>query len=249
MSVFDLRGSPAQNALVERALSRCDYDFSALVPGLRAQTGRERIPVEWADLSRWGMASVQVLDGSGNEQPIHGPHAHDDGDEAHIVEARGRVLGLAWYDGRISLDLSLEAEPDLAQEVLLAEAAHMVDFFALTDQQRDDIFLAFHGNLTEEHGHGWFDQGAYGEWVGEAWMAGWTLAFSDVTPTIVMAHALSREDARRLLRPILGYDRVKRTKRGRRYHRPTSRLGPAAYLVPLAEARASGLVPCRTCRP
>lgn len=248
MSIFDISGTPSQVALVERALSRCDFEWTLLLPELQSEVGRERIPVEWADLSRWAAA---VAEGKGGHAHVH--EFTEDGlivDTGHPVEARGRVLGLAWYSGKVSLDLSCEADPELAQEVFLAEVAHMVDFFYLTDEHRDRIFLAYHGNLDTEHGHDWFDVGTYGEWVGEAWMSGFTLAFSDVTPTIILGHTTTREAARRTFRRLLGARAPYfSTPRGRTFHDAHSRLFRAIEWHTIDEALEAGRRPCRTCLP
>lgn len=187
---FDLHGTEAQRELARRTLTvRCDYPWARLLPGLRAATGRETIPVEWADLSRW--AGAITAEGHA--------HVHEDGDTAHVLEARARVLGLAWYSGRVQVEATLTG--DVAAEVLLSEAAHMVDFFALTDPQRVAVWNALHGpghRLPEDadvtdavdlgHGHGWFDVGPYGAWIGEALMEAFVRAFSDVPVTIALGH-------------------------------------------------------------
>ena len=223
--IFELRGTPSQQALVERALARCDYPFDRLAAGLAAQAGRSVIPVEWTDLSAYG--------------------ARGHGDiEAHVL-FRERVLGLAWYEGRISIEQSLEAQPELAQEVFLAEAAHMVDFFALTDEQRAAIVRAYHGEALDAHG--WFDVGGYGEWVGEAWMAGFTLAFSDVVPTLGgMAHATV--DPAELRRIAMGRVYFAR-QRSSVFHDTHARINPEIVWAHRDDAGNSGRRPCRVCKP
>jgi len=130
VTTFELAGTPAQNAVAQAALARCTFPFDVL--------SVDRIPVEWADLSRYA-ATVAEGKASGGHA-----HVHENGDTGHPVEARERVLGLAWYSGRVTLDTSLETDPTLAGEVLLSEGAHMLDFFWMTDRRRMVIYNALH---------------------------------------------------------------------------------------------------------
>ncbi len=174
MTVFALSGTPTQNAIVQAALDACDFPFDRLAAGLQAQTGRTTIPVEWADLSSYGARGVRAA----------GEHDHEHDDEwgtGHPVsdpEARAQVLGLAWTNGRVQLEAGLEQNARLAQEVFLSEGAHMVDFFYMTDADRQGITDALHGGPAAEHGHGWFDVGPYETWAGEAFMGQFIASFA-----------------------------------------------------------------------
>lgn len=151
MGVWDLRGTPRQNAIVQEALDRCDFPFERLT--------KQPIPVEWADLSRY--AATQEAAGAHS-------HIHVGDDTAHSVERRERVLGLFWYSGRVTLDLSLEQDPELAAEVLLSEAAHAVDMFYMQPEHRRAVWDALHtGQEGHEHdqAHGWFET-PFTEWTG-----------------------------------------------------------------------------------
>jgi hypothetical protein len=124
-----------------------------------------------------------------------------------VVEGRSRILGLAWYSGEVSLDLSLESDPELAAEVLASEGAHMIDFFWLHYNPTAYVALwnALHpgtaqdvtGPIPEEghvgHGHGWFDSGGYYTWVGESFMGAVVAAFSDLPLTIEFEHPPTAE--------------------------------------------------------
>jgi hypothetical protein len=199
--IWQLLGTPHQQAIAAAALDRCTFPFEVMLPGLRAQTGREQVPVEWADLSRFAGALGQ---------DSH-PHVHGYTDEAHVLANRARVLGLFWFSGRVSLDVSLERDPDLAGEVLLSEGAHAVDMFTLTPAQRHTIWGALHtGDEAIEHDlmHGWFEQ-PYTEWtgefidaggnvayrdqVGEAWMGLFVAAWSDFPVTIPFTHGVTQQ--------------------------------------------------------
>lgn len=218
--VWNLVGTPSQNAIVQDALNRCDFPFQWLEPELRSEVGKTQIPVEWADLSRYGQANaVEVPRAAGG----HGDHDHghderelthfhvedpETGDKAHGIGFRSRVLGLAWYSGKVSLENTLESDPELAKEVFLAEGAHMVDFFYMTEDHRRKVWNAVHddaadlpegtpvGNGTDlGHGHGWFDVGGYYSWVGEAFMGLFIKAFSDLPVTINFDHPATPEAA------------------------------------------------------
>lgn len=217
---------PAWADLVARSFARGAYPWHTLADRLAAKTGRRSIPIDVADLSRYGQAAAAVSEAP---EPIgvvhledahdheHGPpvgpdellalegwikheHPTEGGDTAHLIAYRRRALGLAWYSGRITLEVSLLDEPDLAAEVLWAELAHMVDFFGMTGAQRRAIYAAFHADAVDplaDHGHGspedWFgDAISLDYWfqVGEALMGGFVLAFTDVRPQLGgFAHA------------------------------------------------------------
>lgn len=232
--VWQLEGTPEQVAIVQAALGRCDYPFERLLPGLRAKVGKERVPVQWADLSRFGKTAAAVgADGHGGHDHDH-PAVHDhavnegDGpgdapewehvhvDDAHGVAYRRQVLGLAYYSGKVVLHSGLVSRPEVAQEVFLAEGAHMVDFFEFTDEMRRGVYNAMHPGTEQDtsaniqdgvdlgHGHGWFDVGGYRSWVGEGWMGVFVRAFSDVPVTIPFTHAPTPEvvaEVRALLTP------------------------------------------------
>lgn len=177
--IFDLVGTPEQNAVITDALSKITFPWDRLLPGLQAQTGRSTIPVEWIDLSRWGSAAVEI-----NGHPLQA-RAHSNGEEAHVIQSppdelgRRAAWGLAWYSGKISIEQTLPSET--AQETFVSEVAHIADFFYMTPKMREAIFDLYHGGDTEDHGHGWFEETGnndYWSWVGESFMAGFTYAFA-----------------------------------------------------------------------
>jgi hypothetical protein len=237
---FVLHGTDSQRAIVQAALARCTYPFRSLVPGLQAQKSKTTIPVEWADLSRYA-AIVAESKASGGHA-----HVHEYGDTGHPIEARERVLGLAWYSGRISLDLTLEQEPELAGEVLLSEGAHMIDFFAMSDTQRDLIYAAFHGGEMTEHGHGWWDEGTYREWVGEALMGGVVRAYSDYPVTIPFVHPPTDEAVAGIRRAMTPYYGLTSSAVVHDQHRG---IPAQEWFTSVADFTAQGRRPCRVCKP
>jgi hypothetical protein len=197
--VWQLQGSPNQQAIVAAALDRCTFPFDVMLPELHSEMGKTAIPVDWADLSRYAGTLAAQRKGGG-----HG-HVHEDGDTADPIEVRHRVLGLAWYSGKVTLDLSMERDPTLAGEVFLSEGAHMLDFFWFTNDHRVAVWNALHAraeHITTDalvqdgtdlgHSHGWFDVGGYRSWIGEAWMGLFTLAYSDFPVTIPFDHPPTR---------------------------------------------------------
>lgn len=211
------RGSPSQNALIQRALAACDFPFDALAPSLHAE-GKTSIAVEWADLSRSARAggSGHHHDEPAPEAPPAEPGGHSHEDGVHSVErevdGRSRVLGLFYLPPytRVVLDLSLEQNPALAIEVFLAEAAHAVDYHYMVPRggMRRAVWNALHsipgpaGDPIPEsgdvdHGHSWFDGPAgYSSWVGEAFMEAFVEAFAPSVPvTIQLAHPVSPDMA------------------------------------------------------
>lgn len=246
--IWNLRGTDTQNAIIQTALSRCTFPFELLLSGLQAQQGKSTIPVEWADLSVYGIRSFASV---GHD------HVFDNfGDEAHPLEWRGKVLGLAWYSGKISMDISLEDNHELAHEVFLSEVAHMVDFFYMTDDKRDAIYQVYHGN-SEVHGHGWFDSGSYEDWVGESFMNTFCLAYSDVIPKLdFFTHKSTPEvviSVRNILTPIVEEPAVKqnffRKSNSKIVHDNHARIRQDIWYATLIDALTEGCKPCKVCKP
>lgn len=210
MTVFDYQGTERQREIARTAMEvRCDFPWHILVPGLQAKTGRTRIPLDWQDLSRYAGTAEQHQGARGHKTAD--PVVEENGDHAILIEHRHRVLGLAWYSGRVTLEQTLVNEPELAGEVLLSEGAHMHDFFGMTMPQRVAVWNAVHPNnppLPDDfqivdgvdlgHGHGWFDVGGYYSWVGEAYMGLFVKAFSDYPVTIPFHHPVTPDAVRKV---------------------------------------------------
>jgi hypothetical protein len=264
VGVWNLVGNDQQNALVEQAIRRCDFDWTLLLPGI-AREGKTSLRVEWADLSRYAAG-----DGKGHE------HVHDGDAVAHPiereVEGRRRVLGLFYLPPymKVVLDVGLERDPLLAQEVFLAEGAHAADYAYMTPEHRRLFTNSVHtqqlppgadtsdGVAFNLDGHtcSWFDVGSYGWWTGEAFMEGFIEATSDVPVTINLNHPVGPED-RTVIRQFLGIDapeptanRVYRARpRSKVVHDTHKPLEPLKWFDSLAAAQAAGLRACRVCRP
>ncbi len=228
--MWNLVGTPSQNALVQQAIDRCDFDFTKCLPSL-AREGKSSVRVEWADLSRYGNREARHRAGSGRPEQPHShkfadtghEHVHDGDAVAHPiereVEGRMRVLGLFYLPPytKIVLDLGLERDPILAQEVFLAEGAHCADYHLLTPEGRRRFINALHteqlppgadvsdgaAHRLDGHTCSWFDVGGYADWTGESWMQGFVEGTSDVPCTIELNHPVGPED-RAVVREILG---------------------------------------------
>lgn len=253
--IWDLQGTENQNAIVRVALERCTFPFERLAETLRVHTGKTHIPVEWADLSRYRTAATE----KGADDDGH-THIHAESDEYHIIEVRKRVLGLAWYEGRVSIERSLEQEPALAQYVFLSEGAHMVDFFYMTPEQRKAILVAYHPSedLTW-HKHGWFEETGdyeYWSWVGESFMNGFIAAFTDVpvepddpfahrtTPEIVAGiRAILMPDTENRVEPYFG------TAESHIFHDKHKRIDREMEWPTYVAATSAGRAPCKVCKP
>jgi hypothetical protein len=186
---FDLTALTRPQAdVLEPALHACTFPTGRIVNRSGAT-----VPVAVSDLSRFS----EALDVNG-----HG-HAHEAGEHAHllgepvhaqasIVTGRRAPLGLYWLPthaypaGRIEVGAAAMASPDLAREVLLAEAAHAVDLATMSDSQRARIMLLFDWIGAGEQPTGWFDElegeENYWAWRGERWMGAWAAAFCPSLP-------------------------------------------------------------------
>lgn len=218
--VFYASGTDIQKQLTQDALAVCDFPFDKLMPSLQNE-GRSSIRVDWEDLSRYAAS-----DGKGHD------HIHEGAATAHpverVVEGRRRVLGLFYLPPytRIVLDLSLVQWPELAKEVLLAEAAHAVDYHYMSSDMRRAFTNSVHTEQLspftptddgvpfhlDGHTCSWFDVGAYADWVGEAFMEGFIEAYAPSIPvTISLNHPVGPEDRlviRRALTPELEPEEV-----------------------------------------
>lgn len=204
--IWTLIGTEQQNELAYTALKvRCDFPWETLAPGLQAKTGRTALPCDWADLSRYAEAPKARAHKTGPTVIEEG------GDKATLIEHRHRVLGLAWYSGRITIEQTLVNEPELAGEVILSEGAHAWDFFGMTDDDRIAVWNAVHPphqqlppgtKITDgvdlDHGHGWFDVSDYYSFVGEALMGLFVRAFSNYPVTITFRHPVTTDSARKV---------------------------------------------------
>jgi hypothetical protein len=254
--LFDIQGTPNQQRLVSEGLAKCDFPFERMRSKLWQDVRRNAIPILWEDLSQWGAQSAQAqAHPSTDHHHDHERNPSPDSTDADPLEVRGRVLGLAWYSGKVSLDLSLESDPPLCDEVNISEIAHMVNFFDPNFPEQA-IFDIFHGGSTPEHGHAWFDKGSYWDFVGESFMGGFIYAYAPTVPvTIEFNHPATPEVGRKireLLTPELvvpetfnffgvtnskvfhdSHERIKKDLLWRTYH----------------DAEEAGRRPCKTCKP
>lgn len=259
--IFDLRGTEEQNNIILDALRRTDFPFELLKPKLFETNSRTKIPVEWDDLSVYGIRTQ-------DEERL----------AATPIEYRERVLGLAWYSGMVTIEQDLVSEPELAKEVFLSEGAHMVDFFYMTDEHRIGIWNALHpssahlapGTSIKDaanlgHGHGWFDIGSYEEWAGEEFMGLFVKSFSDVGLTISFVHDWDQDaiaQVRNALVPTPASPQppVEQPvgpiatayfsgKNSKIYHDSHKGILGINFYATEEEALAAGLRPCKVCKP
>jgi hypothetical protein len=270
IEAFDLTSNtPEERALIESAVAKCDFDFTRLLPRLKEEKGRTAIPVTWEDLSRYNQASSQVVVAGEEANHIkafdeqarhHDDHDHGEG------EHRRATLGLAYYSGKIAIEKTLVSRPALAEIVFLAEAAHMVDFFLITPEHRGKLYDLFHEPGYENHDHGWFEETGnndYWSWVGEAWMYGFIKAFTDIEPGAGgMHHELTEQDVEEV-RKLFGMeppplpepvpdpdaDPFFASYGSKAFHDGHKNIRRDLTFATYEEAAATGLRPCRTCKP
>lgn len=179
---IDLSGvaDPTHKAQLQAALNACDFPFSRIPRNLG-----KPVPVSVSDLSRY--AGSKAFDDG---------HAHIEGSEVetgHLLgEARKGALGLFWLPtaaapaGRIEVGVVAFSEPHLAEEVLMAELAHAVDYGAMSVKQRGRILSAYIEGQPDEDGvNDWFEEAGesdYWSWIGESFMSGFMAAFAPSLP-------------------------------------------------------------------
>jgi hypothetical protein len=160
------------------------------------------VPISWDDLNDGTLRTTHVPEtvrAHGEPTPADGqpvfPRVHGDGKDGHAISRPGAYLGMPekrlaiagvfWTDGRIKIDVRMEARPADAREVLSAELAHAIDYgLPYTDAMKGKITTLFHPGGADAHT--WWERSDYGAeyytLVGEANMALITHAYSDMTP-------------------------------------------------------------------
>lgn len=259
MTAFNLSTlTQPQRALIHPLITppspRCRYDFTKCLPALQTKWGKGIIDVVFSDLSKFAGARV-----AGDHD--HGPgslHVTDPetGAVGHGIQLRHRVLGLAWSNGKIELDLSLESQPELAQEVFLSEVWHEAEWFdPAVAANLDRIAIAFHPEGPDAHD--FYDVGPYAEWIGEAGMGAFVAATSDVKVTLTQfVHTVTPEvvrvfqdilDTAPKAIPLFHSFRLSKVFH-RMSHRRLGMTGATKYVTREA-AIADGLRACRVCKP
>lgn len=174
-----------------------DAEYAVLAPALIGQkfpstrikrfTGKT-VPITVADTSRWN----QALDENGHGH-VH-VHNGEQEEHAHLLGepgARRVALGLYWLPtaehpaGRVEVGYAAMRDADLAREVLLAEAAHAVDYGALPAEKRATIEELFDYRGKGNPPQGWFEELGeqdYWRWRGERWMGLFMAAFAPEMP-------------------------------------------------------------------
>ena len=269
--MWNRRGTPTQNALVQRFLDASDFPDEVMAPSLLAE-GKTAIDVEFAALSQRGARAA----GDGHD---HGDaeHEQEHAEGVHSivreVDGRRRVLGLFYLPPftKVVIDAAIaEQNPTLAVEVLAAEAAHAWDYHWLLPQgMRRGIWNIVHGiagtdggpipeSGDVDHDHSYFDgAGGYSTWVGETIMELLSRAFCPGIPvTIQLAHPVTPEMVARARELVLGPlapqpDPAQMVYRGRSriYHDHHRSIRPVEWYPDAAAAEAAGLRPCGPCRP
>jgi len=160
------------------------------------------VPISWDDLNDGSLRQSHSHEtghffggpSGADGQPVF-PRVHGDGEEGHAISRPGSYLGMPekrlaiagvfWTDGRIKIDIRMEARPDDAREVLSAELAHAIDYgLPYTAAMKTAITALFHPGGADHHT--WWERQDYGAeyytLVGEANMALITHAYSNMTP-------------------------------------------------------------------
>lgn len=170
---------------LQPALEKLDYPVERIRRNMNA-----RVPVTMSDLGRF-----QGALGRTGHAHVHQNRIDERGqayvETGHLLGVeegpaggrRQRPLGLYWLPtpqfpaGRIELDEGLSDE--LAQEVLIAESAHALDYGWMTAEQRKVIMDAYHEGSSDPED--WFEEHGsedYWDWTGESFMIGFAKAFA-----------------------------------------------------------------------
>lgn len=190
---FDFTALSGQQAdILEPALHACTFPTGRI----KRRAGVD-VPVAVSDLSRFAAALDAYGHGHASRRP--GEHAHLLGEPVRPGDPviRRAPLGLYWLPngdypaGRIEIGATAMVTPDLAREVLLAEAAHCVDLVTMSESQRTRISGLFdYVGSSDVKPAGWFEElgeTSYFAWRGEAFMSLWAAAFAPTLPRPLQA--------------------------------------------------------------
>lgn len=228
-------------ATVREAVSRCTFNFGRIP---------HPVPIEFVPLAGFRQQQEAAHTHAGH---VHVEHGRE---RAHGILWRQAVLGLYWLPtpaypaGRISVEVN--AERELQIEVLLAELAHAIDYTVLTEEGRRMIWAAYHQGL--DHPSDWFEEAGeldYSDWTGEAFMPGFTLAFSKIVPRFDSFSHPSTPRVVSVIRAVLEPRMVYGYRYSKIFHRAThvSRSSAPNQWPNGADAVAAGYRPCLVCRP
>lgn len=197
--IFQINGTPEEQALIRQGLAKIHFPWDALRPALQ-QANLPKITIEFADLSSYGLLLTTIDDQrlqSAIIPPEERPHYHegdesgeDGSDHSHILwsdqtaglpeEGRHYVAGLAWH-GKLQVEQKLFSDPTTAIVVLSSELAHEIDFFYCEPKNLHDALLdlLFSSQThTKEWWWGVYSTDYWGQ-PGESWMAGFGIAYLD----------------------------------------------------------------------
>lgn len=126
----------------------------------------------------------------------------------------------------------------------------MIDFFYMSDEQRQRIFDAYHGGPSADHGHGWFEETGnqdYWSWVGESFMGGFIQAYTDEEISLDSFHHRSPEEIgpkiRKILTPYFA------SVRSGAFHDSHKGRAEKIFFPDRQSAVVAGYRPCRICKP
>jgi len=254
---FDLRGTTEQVNIIKTGLDKIMFPWDKL----NAPSGI--FAIGWDDLN-----SPTFFKAKWKSAPkLHaGPHAPGD-DSPQLIEGevngRKYILGVFYPgSGNIYVDTALTKYPEVAQATVSAELAHLVDYFLpLTDEQRKAIHGLMHpGGVIPTGEAFWWEKVSYEteyyNLAGEAFMQAFTFAYSDMDfDNSGFSHGITKAQAPEV-RKIIGIERTdlapaqavttyKRIGTSKTYHRLTHYENKPGKLI----TDATGLYPCKTCKP
>jgi len=245
--IFELRGSSKQVAIVQAALSRIFFPWG----NLTAPEGN--FIIGWTNLNSETLAKVRAHNGPHTGTP-KGP------EDTELIEGeingRKYTLGVFYpYSGNIYIDNALVNYPEVAQETVSAELAHLCDYFLpLTDEMREQISLLMHNGKPDNHS--WWEkvdyEREYYSLVGEGFMQAFTLAYSDMPfDNSGFVHGITKEQAPEL-RKIIGIERTDMVVKPEYKKIGTSKIFHDLRHYPLKPGKVitdtKGLIACKTCK-
>lgn len=246
--IFDLIGTARQVEIIQQGMDKIKFPWEKLNPPEGV------FKIGWADLNNGRFTQyVRAHKGHGGEpQAING-----------MLNGREYIMGVFYpHNGDILVDNKLVNYPEVAQTTVSAEQAHLVDeYLPLTNAQRLALHKLMHpGGVIPEGEAFWFEKVDYSteyfSLPGEFFMCLFTLAYSDMmfdpgSFTHAIPKALIPD-----VRKIIGIERTDLVPAApKKQYRVfgTSKTYHTLEHYPKKTGKiitdASGLYPCKSCKP
>lgn len=115
--MFDVRGRPEEQAILERGLARSTVLWARKRASLVRRTGMSTFTADWHDLTGWN-GKTRTVDPPPTDNRWPDPDRPVASQKTFVYCENGRALGLCVHGGRVTLDVRLRDDEGKALSVL-----------------------------------------------------------------------------------------------------------------------------------